>query len=117
MPALSNRHSLSSSSGSLHNADQRLLLSLQVHLGFATEPPRVQAPALVVRGTRDQIVSQGWTEEAARLLPNAQLAIIPGAAHAINFSYPAEFKRVLMPFLLEARPLRADPAAQVLVTR
>jgi pimeloyl-ACP methyl ester carboxylesterase len=70
--------------------------------------PKVRAPALVVRGTRDQIVSQGWAEEAARLLPNAELAVIPGAAHAINFSYPVEFKQVLMPFLLAEEPAQAD---------
>src|SRR5215212_9742941 len=66
--------------------------------------PKVQAPALVVRGTRDQIVSQRWAEQVTRLLSNAQLAIIPSAGHAINFSNPVEFKKVLIPFLLGSEP-------------
>jgi pimeloyl-ACP methyl ester carboxylesterase len=62
--------------------------------------PRVAAPVLVVRGTRDRIVPQAWAERAARLLPRGRLAVIPGAAHAVNFSYPREFKAAMLPFLL-----------------
>jgi 2-hydroxy-6-oxonona-2,4-dienedioate hydrolase len=75
--------------------------------------PRVRQPCLVVRGTRNRIVSRDWAEEAARLLPDRRLAVIPGAAHAINFSYPKEFKRAIMLFLLacSARSLSASPSA------
>ncbi len=52
--------------------------------------PKVLVSALVVHGAHDQIVSQAWSEEATRQLPNAQLVVIPGAGHAINFSYPVE---------------------------
>ncbi len=62
--------------------------------------PRVAAPVLVVRGTRDRIVPQAWAERAARLLPRGRLAVVPGAAHAINFSYPREFKAATLAFLL-----------------
>ena len=62
--------------------------------------PRVAAPTLVVRGTRDRIVPQAWAERAARLLPRGRFAVIPGAAHAINFSYPREFKAAMLAFLL-----------------
>jgi 2-hydroxy-6-oxonona-2,4-dienedioate hydrolase len=62
--------------------------------------PRVTAPALVVRGTRDRIVSQAWAERVVQLLPHASLAVIPGAAHAANFSYPREFRAAMLPFLL-----------------
>jgi hypothetical protein len=34
------------------------------------------------------------------LLPDACLACIPKAAHAINFSYPNEFKAAILGFLL-----------------
>jgi pimeloyl-ACP methyl ester carboxylesterase len=61
--------------------------------------PRVHVPALVVRGSHDQIVSQRWSEEATRLLPNARLVVIPGAGHAINFSYPAALQEAILPFL------------------
>ncbi len=61
--------------------------------------PKVNVPALVVRGSHDQIVSQRWSEEATRLLRTARLVVIPGAGHAINFSYPAAFREAILPFL------------------
>lgn len=61
--------------------------------------PHVQVPALVVRGSRDPIVPQRWAEEVARLLPEGRLAVIPGAAHTINFAAPSEFVDVIQPFL------------------
>ena len=73
--------------------------------------PRVAAPALAVRGTRDRIVPQAWAERAARLLPRGRLAVIPGAAHAINFSYPREFKAAMLPFLLGGEETQAPAAA------
>jgi pimeloyl-ACP methyl ester carboxylesterase len=61
--------------------------------------PHVRVPALVVRGSCDPIVPQSWAEEAAELLPQGELVIIPGGRHTINFSSPIEFTRVLRPFL------------------
>jgi 2-hydroxy-6-oxonona-2,4-dienedioate hydrolase len=61
--------------------------------------PSVQAPTLVVRGTRDPIVPQGWAREVTALLPRGRLIEIPGAAHTINLHAPLEFTRVLHPFL------------------
>lgn len=62
--------------------------------------PRVTARTLVVRGTRDRIVPQRWAERAAALLPDGRLVLVPGAAHAINFSCPRRFRNVLRAFLL-----------------
>ncbi len=64
--------------------------------------PFVQAPALVVRGERDPIVSQRWAEEVAQLLPTGRLEVIPGAPHTLNYSTPQAFVRVLRPFLAGA---------------
>jgi 2-hydroxy-6-oxonona-2,4-dienedioate hydrolase len=61
--------------------------------------PRMRVPTLVVRGGRDPTVPQGWAEEAARLLPLGQLAVIPGAPHTLNYSSPLEVVRVVRPFL------------------
>ncbi len=63
--------------------------------------PRVRAPALVVRGSRDPICPQRWAEEAARLLPRGRLAVLPGAAHAANFGAPARFAGLIRDFLEE----------------
>ncbi len=61
--------------------------------------PRVRAPALVVRGSRDPICPQRWAEEAARLLPQGRLVVLPGAAHAANFGAPARFAGLILDFL------------------
>lgn len=61
--------------------------------------PSVDAPVLVVRGTRDPIVPHAWARRAADLLPRGRLVEIPGAAHTMNLFAPLEFTRVLRPFL------------------
>jgi pimeloyl-ACP methyl ester carboxylesterase len=48
--------------------------------------PLVQAHTLVVRGERDALVPQRWAERVVRLLPDAELAIIPHAAHTVAFT-------------------------------
>ena len=63
--------------------------------------PRVQAPTLVVRGSRDPIIPQRWAEEATRLLPNGRLEVIEGETHTIVLSAPHRLARVVVPFLRE----------------
>jgi 2-hydroxy-6-oxonona-2,4-dienedioate hydrolase len=65
--------------------------------------PRVRAPTLVVRGSRDPICPQRWTEETARLLPEGRLVVLDGAAHAANFGAPARFAEVIRDFLEKER--------------
>ena len=60
---------------------------------------RVRVPALVVHGSRDRISPRGWAEEVARLLPGGRLVVLPHAAHAANYSAPAELARAIRPFL------------------
>ena len=61
--------------------------------------PYVRVPTLVVRGSRDPIVSQRWAKEVAELLPMGRLSVIPGAAHAANYGWAAEFARIIRTFL------------------
>jgi len=74
-------------------------LGYMLHDPIEAKLPMIRAPVLVVHGGRDRIVSQRWAEEATRLLPRARLAVIPEAAHAINFSYPDAYSDILIPFL------------------
>jgi pimeloyl-ACP methyl ester carboxylesterase len=60
--------------------------------------PNVQIPTIIVRGARDPIVSQGWAEELAGLLPQGRLVVIPGSAHTVNYSHPTELVEVIRPF-------------------
>jgi 2-hydroxy-6-oxonona-2,4-dienedioate hydrolase len=88
-----------------HNAGiGRVLRTLRYVMDDAIEDklPRIPAPTLVIRGTRDRIVPQDWAETVARLLPNGRLVVVPGAAHTMNHHWPRQFARVVRPFLLAA---------------
>lgn len=61
--------------------------------------PRMGAPTLVVRGGRDPIVPQRWAEEAAGMLPDGRLVVLPGGAHCLNYSSPERLVRVVRPFV------------------
>lgn len=63
--------------------------------------PGLSAPALVVRGERDPVVSERWAERVSRLLPEGRLEVVPGAAHALQYSAPRELADVLIRFLDE----------------
>jgi pimeloyl-ACP methyl ester carboxylesterase len=61
--------------------------------------PQVRAPALVVRGSEDEIMTAAWARSAAELLPRGRLIEMPGAAHTLNYSHSAPFARVIRTFL------------------
>jgi 2-hydroxy-6-oxonona-2,4-dienedioate hydrolase len=54
---------------------------------------------LVVRGEHDPIVPQEWAKRLTAMLPKAQLVVIPGAAHAVNFNAPIPLARAVVRFL------------------
>jgi pimeloyl-ACP methyl ester carboxylesterase len=60
--------------------------------------PHVHIPTLVVRGSRDPIVSQEWAEKINHLLPDSQLVVIEGAAHAVNFNAPEQLVSLIRSF-------------------
>jgi pimeloyl-ACP methyl ester carboxylesterase len=62
-----------------------------------TKLPKVQAPALVVRGRYDQTLSQPWTEEFTRLLPDGRLVVIEGAADTESHDDGRGIKRSVQP--------------------
>ena len=61
--------------------------------------PRIAAPALVVRGTRDPLVSHEWAARAAALLPRGELLELADLPHTINYSAPDAFVEAITPFL------------------
>jgi pimeloyl-ACP methyl ester carboxylesterase len=54
-----------------------------------------------VRGQHDPICRADWAAEVARLLPDGRLAEIPGVAHTLAFTAPAQLAAVTRRFLLE----------------
>lgn len=59
----------------------------------------VRAPVLVVVGADDVADIRSIAERLARELPNAELTVVPGAAHLPSLERPAEFDRAVLPFL------------------
>ena len=57
----------------------------------------IQAPTLVIAGTRDMI-KQSHTEMIAENIPNAELSVIPGD-HFIAYKNPEEFNKEVEAFL------------------
>jgi pimeloyl-ACP methyl ester carboxylesterase len=64
--------------------------------------PLVTAPTLVIRGDRDQIISEAWARAVARLLPRGELAHLPGGAHTANYTLPHEVAQLVHAFLRDA---------------
>jgi len=61
--------------------------------------PLVQAPTLVVCGTRDYLVPRRSVRAVADRLPRGELEVIPGAAHGMNYSHPALLAECVLDFL------------------
>ncbi|HXG42366.1 MAG: alpha/beta hydrolase [Dehalococcoidia bacterium] len=59
----------------------------------------VRAPAIVVHGDADRVVPLEWGIELARMLPAAELAVVPGAPHGI-LGDSAEARRLVLEFFL-----------------
>ena len=61
--------------------------------------PKMTSPTLVVKGENDPIVPDTWLRHIVDLLPNGSSAVIDGAAHAANFSHPAELADLVRDFV------------------
>jgi pimeloyl-ACP methyl ester carboxylesterase len=70
----------------------------------------LRVPTLAVLGSRDPLMpSPGRVQEVAGRTTNAVvLAVIEGAAHAINFSHPGELANVIRQFMAD-KPIIDDP--------
>jgi pimeloyl-ACP methyl ester carboxylesterase len=78
-----------------------IVAAARMALGDRLEPKlkQINVPTLVVRGSRDVLVSQEWAERMVRLLPNGELLVMPGLAHTIIYTAPAAFVGAVRPFL------------------
>jgi len=59
---------------------------------------KIDVPVLVVWGADDQRYKSGCEYLAAKI-PNATLAVVEGAGHAVNLYKPGEFNRIVLEFL------------------
>ncbi|MGI8855563.1 MAG: alpha/beta fold hydrolase [Thermomicrobiales bacterium] len=63
---------------------------------------RVTAPLLVIRGTRDTIVSDRETQQLRRAAPHASYVAIPRAPHVVQWSHPHAVAAAVNAFLDDA---------------
>lgn len=70
---------------------------------------RVQAPVLLIWGTKDGAVDFISSDVLLKKLPASERAIIPGAGHLSFEETPEEFNRLVLSFL-ERIPARSQPA-------
>lgn len=59
----------------------------------------VEAPALVLHGEHDQMVTQDWARTAAQRLPDGRLQVVPGVAHTMSHFWPRELGDAVRHFL------------------
>jgi 2-succinyl-6-hydroxy-2,4-cyclohexadiene-1-carboxylate synthase len=86
------------------NTSAGLARSLRT-VGTGTQTPsyarlgELQMPVLVVAGEKDLKFAASAHEMAAGIGPNASVAIVPGASHAVPFEAPARFLSTLSDWL------------------
>ena len=68
-------------------------------LGQVGDLDRLEVPVLIVNGEYDSDTRIGAGAELARALPQARLAVIPGAGHLSNLDNPHAYNKVLGEFL------------------
>ncbi|MGH2460407.1 MAG: alpha/beta fold hydrolase [Chloroflexota bacterium] len=66
--------------------------------------PEVRVPTLLVHGARDPAVPVAWSERAHRLIPDAQLAVIPESGHVTPMEQPERFNVAVLGFLTSSPP-------------
>ena len=60
----------------------------------------VTMPTLLINGDRDEIIPLEQTIKLYHILPNAQLAIIPGTGHRVHALRPGLFNKLVLDFLM-----------------
>ncbi|OKJ42207.1 alpha/beta hydrolase [Micromonospora sp. TSRI0369] len=65
-------------------------LSHSVRNAVEEDLVRVTAPTLVLTGARDPVAPAAWRDQVARLVPGARSAAVPGAAHNVVTTAPAQ---------------------------
>ncbi|HKM61114.1 MAG TPA: alpha/beta hydrolase [Acidisphaera sp.] len=64
----------------------------------------INVPALVIHGEADVAIPLSKAEALAEGLPQAELAVIPGAGHAANLTHPEPVNAAIQAFLSRLQP-------------
>jgi pimeloyl-ACP methyl ester carboxylesterase len=85
------------------------LAQREPHIAVA-DLARISAPTLVLVGD-DDMVSLEHTASLYRAIPNAELAVVPGASHTVLMEKPELMNRIVLDFLEQ------EPVATMLPLR
>jgi pimeloyl-ACP methyl ester carboxylesterase len=66
--------------------------------GLWREASKVEAPALLFYGGRDQLVDAGRARRAARTIPHARVVVLPGVGHMAQVEQPRMVARFVLGF-------------------
>ncbi|MFW9965216.1 MAG: alpha/beta fold hydrolase [Candidatus Sifarchaeia archaeon] len=73
---------------------------------------KIQDPTLVIQGDRDEAIPLEDPVRIHRLIPNSELAIVPGADHGACISQPDRIVRIILDYLerLQNKPSADEPS-------
>jgi len=79
--------------------------------GVPSDVAHITCPALVIHGEQDRIIAKRTSEDLARTLPRAELAILRGVGHVPQLEAPRAVTRLIEAFAerLDRAPARAAP--------
>ncbi len=69
---------------------------------------RIAVPTLVVEGGQDKLLPPGWAAEIAQQIPGGRSVVVGGAGHCPQIEQPAAVNELLLEFLREQTPSRAE---------
>ena len=77
---------------------------------FYSDLGRVGAPALVLAGGEDPVVTVEMAGATKKALPGSSLVVLAGGAHLANVEVPRAFNDALVPHLVGSAPVRGEKA-------
>jgi 3-oxoadipate enol-lactonase len=77
------------------------LMAAFMKLDITDDLKKITSPTMVIVGEEDILKSRKYSEIIAHEIPNAELVIIPHAAHAVCLEKPGEFNSVVLGFVLQ----------------
>lgn len=70
----------------------------------------VPLPTLLIRGSESDVLTQEIAERVVSEMPNARLALVPGAGHSVPGDNPDDFTAAVVAFLADLDSARFEPA-------
>jgi pimeloyl-ACP methyl ester carboxylesterase len=80
-------------------SDFAIVLDSDIHLDVADKLPLIRKPTLVIGGADDPFYGADNIRETARLIPGAELVLIPGGGHAVVKRKTKVFESAILQFL------------------